>query len=85
MLEIPRAGIMEASLMTDVAQQEKVEPAATEFRSVGKPLPRNEDQRLITGRGRFSDDFSVPGQAPARGGMPDDTQYDDASDREAGR
>jgi len=32
------------------------------FRAVGKPLPRNEDQRLITGRGRFSDDFSLPGQ-----------------------
>ena len=51
--------------MTDVAQRDAVEPAPTEFRSVGKPLPRNEDQRLITGRGRFSDDFSVPGQAYA--------------------
>ena len=51
--------------MTDVAQRSTVEPAPTEFRSVGKPLPRNEDQRLITGRGRFSDDFSVPGQAYA--------------------
>jgi aerobic carbon-monoxide dehydrogenase large subunit len=32
------------------------------FKSVGKPIPRNEDQRLITGKGRFSDDFSLPGQ-----------------------
>jgi carbon-monoxide dehydrogenase large subunit len=32
------------------------------FKSVGKPVPRNEDQRLITGKGRFSDDFSLPGQ-----------------------
>src|ERR1700681_744428 len=32
------------------------------FKAVGRPLPRNEDQRLITGRGRFSDDFSLPGQ-----------------------
>ena len=32
------------------------------FKAVGKPVPRNEDQRLITGKGRFSDDFSVPGQ-----------------------
>jgi carbon-monoxide dehydrogenase large subunit len=32
------------------------------FKAVGKALPRNEDQRLITGLGRFSDDFSMPGQ-----------------------
>ncbi len=32
------------------------------FKAVGKPVPRNEDQRLITGKGRFSDDFSMPGQ-----------------------
>jgi aerobic carbon-monoxide dehydrogenase large subunit len=32
------------------------------FKSVGKPIPRSEDQRLITGKGRFSDDFSLPGQ-----------------------
>ena len=35
------------------------------FRSIGKPLPRNEDGRLTTGRGRFSDDFSLEGQAYA--------------------
>src|SRR5271154_6718224 len=33
------------------------------FKAVGRALPRNEDQRLITGRGRFSDDFSLAGQA----------------------
>jgi carbon-monoxide dehydrogenase large subunit len=32
------------------------------FKAVGKPVPRNEDQRLITGKGQFSDDFSMPGQ-----------------------
>ncbi len=32
------------------------------FRHVGKPIPRKEDGRLITGKGRFSDDFSLPGQ-----------------------
>src|SRR5271163_2183040 len=32
------------------------------FKAVGRALPRNEDQRLITGKGRFSDDFSMPGQ-----------------------
>jgi carbon-monoxide dehydrogenase large subunit len=35
------------------------------FRAVGRPLPRKEDARLVTGRGRFSDDFSLPGQAYA--------------------
>jgi len=35
------------------------------FRHVGKPLPRKEDGRLITGKGRFSDDFSLPGQTYA--------------------
>src|SRR5436853_1818917 len=35
------------------------------FRSIGKPIPRNEDERLATGRGRFSDDFSLEGQAYA--------------------
>jgi carbon-monoxide dehydrogenase large subunit len=32
------------------------------FKAVGNAQPRNEDGRLITGKGRFSDDFSMPGQ-----------------------
>ena len=40
-------------------------PAELSFRSIGKPMPRNEDERLATGRGRFSDDFSLEGQAYA--------------------
>ena len=32
---------------------------------VGQPVRRKEDQRLLTGKGRFSDDFSLPGQAYA--------------------
>jgi carbon-monoxide dehydrogenase large subunit len=32
------------------------------FSKIGKPLRRREDQRLVTGKGRFSDDFLVPGQ-----------------------
>ena len=32
------------------------------LRSVGQPRRRKEDERLITGRGRFTDDFSLPGQ-----------------------
>ena len=36
-----------------------------EYRFIGKPLPRKEDERLVTGKGRFSDDFALPGQAYA--------------------
>jgi carbon-monoxide dehydrogenase large subunit len=32
---------------------------------IGKPVPRREDERLITGRGCYSDDFNLPGQAYA--------------------
>ena len=35
------------------------------FSSIGQPMPRNEDARLLTGKGRFTDDFSIPGQAHA--------------------
>ncbi|MFZ0067402.1 MAG: xanthine dehydrogenase family protein molybdopterin-binding subunit [Pseudolabrys sp.] len=35
------------------------------FRFIGQPLPRNEDARLLTGRGQFTDDFDFPGQAYA--------------------
>ena len=30
---------------------------------VGQPVRRVEDQRLITGRGRYTDDISIDGQA----------------------
>ncbi len=36
-----------------------------EFHSVGQPVRRKEDLRLLTGQGRFSDDFSIDGQAYA--------------------
>lgn len=32
------------------------------FKAVGKPLPRKEDLRLVTGKGRFTDDFNLPDQ-----------------------
>ena len=32
---------------------------------IGKPVPRFEDARLLTGNGEFSDDFNLPGQAYA--------------------
>src|SRR3546814_19642675 len=35
------------------------------FKHIGRPVERKEDGRLITGRGRFSDDFNVPGQTYA--------------------
>jgi aerobic carbon-monoxide dehydrogenase large subunit len=34
----------------------------SQFRFIGTPLARKEDARLITGAGRFSDDFCAPGQ-----------------------
>jgi carbon-monoxide dehydrogenase large subunit len=37
-------------------------PPPSQFRFIGAPLARKEDARLTTGAGRFSDDFSAPGQ-----------------------
>ncbi|MFO1158553.1 MAG: xanthine dehydrogenase family protein molybdopterin-binding subunit [Reyranellaceae bacterium] len=31
--------------------------------AIGTPLPRLEDARLLTGQGRYSDDYAMPGQA----------------------
>ena len=39
--------------------------ASSAPQGVGKPVPRREDERLITGRGCYSDDFSLPGQVYA--------------------
>jgi aerobic carbon-monoxide dehydrogenase large subunit len=33
--------------------------------AIGQPVRRKEDQRLLTGKGRFTDDFNLPGQAYA--------------------
>ncbi len=38
---------------------------AETFKSVGRPVARREDLRLITGKGRFTDDFNAPGQVHA--------------------
>ena len=40
-------------------------PDETGYRFIGKPLPRKEDARLITGKGRFTDDFNLDGQTYA--------------------
>jgi carbon-monoxide dehydrogenase large subunit len=37
----------------------------TGFRYIGQPVPRHEDARLITGHGRYTDDFGFPGQTYA--------------------
>ena len=34
-------------------------------KSIGQPIRRKEDERLLTGRGKFSDDFHLPNQAHA--------------------
>ena len=44
---------------------EKTRPDETGFRFIGKPIPRKEDERLITGKGRFTDDFNVEDQVYA--------------------
>jgi aerobic carbon-monoxide dehydrogenase large subunit len=36
-----------------------------DFRFIGKPIRRAEDERLLTGKGRFSDDFLLEGQTYA--------------------
>jgi carbon-monoxide dehydrogenase large subunit len=42
-----------------------MEPDKDGFRFIGKPMRRNEDERLVTGKGRFSDDFRLDRQAYA--------------------
>ena len=37
----------------------------SEFKAIGQPLRRKEDLRLLTGKGRFTDDFSLDGQVYA--------------------
>jgi CO/xanthine dehydrogenase Mo-binding subunit len=44
---------------------DKTRPDETGYRFIGKPMPRKEDARLITGKGRFTDEFSLPGEAYA--------------------
>jgi aerobic carbon-monoxide dehydrogenase large subunit len=44
---------------------DKSRPDETGYRFIGKPMPRKEDARLITGKGRFTDDFSLDGQTYA--------------------
>ena len=40
-------------------------PAGSAFSSIGHPIRRKEDARLLTGKGRFSDDFHIDEEAYA--------------------
>ena len=40
-------------------------PETTHFKSIGRPLVRKEDDRLLKGKGRFTDDFRIEGQCYA--------------------
>ena len=42
-----------------------MEPDKDGFRFIGRPVRRAEDERLVTGKGRFTDDFNLDGQAYA--------------------
>jgi carbon-monoxide dehydrogenase large subunit len=44
---------------------EKTRPDDTGYQFIGKPMPRKEDERLVTGKGRFTDDFHIDGEAYA--------------------
>ncbi|HYM72019.1 MAG TPA: hypothetical protein VET89_03485, partial [Stellaceae bacterium] len=49
--------------MDDYIDPSVLEP--DERYAVGQPVPRTEDPVLVSGRGRYSDDVSLPGQAYA--------------------
>lgn len=51
--------------MTDEREIEFDALEESAFKSVGKRVARREDLRLITGKGRFTDDFNAPGQVYA--------------------
>src|ERR1051325_2199770 len=44
---------------------DKTKPDNSNYRFIGKPIPRNEDERLVTGHGRFTADFKLDGEAYA--------------------
>ena len=44
---------------------DKTRPVEAGYHFIGKPMARKEDERLVTGKGRFTDDFNLDGQAYA--------------------
>jgi carbon-monoxide dehydrogenase large subunit len=52
--------------MTNERREPAFEPIDGRLlRSIGRAEPRREDRRLVTGQGRFTDDFNAPGQLHA--------------------
>jgi carbon-monoxide dehydrogenase large subunit len=51
--------------MNDDVQTATARPAKSQYGAIGQPIRRREDQRLLTGRGRFTDDFNKAGQVYA--------------------
>ncbi|MCZ6814439.1 MAG: molybdopterin-dependent oxidoreductase, partial [Alphaproteobacteria bacterium] len=49
----------------ETLERELDTPARSGFRAIGQPIRRKEDHRMLTGAGRFSDDFRAPGEAYA--------------------
>ncbi len=49
----------------DTANPKRLGANLRSLGAIGQPVRRKEDERLLTGRGRFSDDFTLPGQAYA--------------------
>jgi carbon-monoxide dehydrogenase large subunit len=49
----------------ETLERELDTPAESGFRAIGQPIRRKEDHRMLTGAGRFSDDFHVDGETYA--------------------
>ncbi len=49
----------------DIANLKSLGANLQSLGAIGQPVRRKEDERLLTGRGRFSDDFALPGQVYA--------------------
>ncbi|MGA8380238.1 MAG: xanthine dehydrogenase family protein molybdopterin-binding subunit [Stellaceae bacterium] len=49
----------------DIANLKSLGANLQSLGAIGQPVRRKEDERLLTGRGRFTDDFTLPGQAYA--------------------
>ena len=54
-----------ADTHADTLERELDAPDAHGYRAIGQPIRRKEDYRMLTGAGRFSDDFRAEGEASA--------------------
>ena len=53
-------GILHIAASEPMNEHQQI-PADTAFNAIGQPVRRKEDQRLLTGKGRFTDDFNIDG------------------------